>query len=87
MASARSLVLRNDPLGVPPQQQMLFDAECCTHVRQPAIAHQLGPQVGTAHRQIGVVAINEFGGGEPQLITRLQPFRLRARPLDTWVRA
>ena len=34
------------PLGVPPQQQMLFDAKCCTHIRQPAIAHQLGPQVG-----------------------------------------
>ena len=28
---------------------------------------QLGPQVGTGtHGEIGVVAINEFGGGEPQ---------------------
>ena len=67
------------PLGVPPQQQMLFDAKCCTHVRQPAIADQLGPQVGAGtHREIGVVAINEFGGGEPQhrITKELQPFQV-----------
>ena len=58
---------------------MLFDAKCCTHVRQPAIADQLGPQVGAGtHREIGVVAINEFGGGEPQhrITEELQPFQV-----------
>ena len=55
------------PLGVPPEQQMLFDGKRFTHVRQPAVADQLSPHVGGGtHREIGVVAINEFGGGKPQ---------------------
>ena len=59
---------------------MLFDAKRFTHVSQPAVAHQLGSEVGAGtHREIGVVAINEFGGGEPQhrITKELQPSRLR----------
>ena len=43
------------------------------------VAHQLGPQVGAgAHREIGVAAINEFGGGKPQnrITQELEPFKV-----------
>ena len=52
---------------MPPQEQVRLDGQLFTHLCQPAVAHQLGPQVGAGtHSKIGVVAVDEFGGGEPQ---------------------